>query len=368
MQPLKDALARQAHIAEESDPMALWRKSPLHAEKWTGRKILASYAGNALRVHGETEAVNRQGEAMLECGKSQIYQEHEQGMKLKRAYLCHKRGCPICDKLLADGRRHDMETRIPPLLDANSDTIKIPLLLTITIKNCSVDEVREKLRLFNKVWAYLTHPVKGIFGKWLMGALKGLEVTMGEDGSAHPHLHAALYVKRGYFAGNAPAVRVEEVAAVVKRMMGLNYTPHCSMNHAVPRSQEKRAIAAALEAVKYCAKPSKAMYENGVFFAKLMYQLRSLRLVEGTGFLRGIFRDNFVGDEIELEEKKDGEKDIGEATGNRVIVCWRSLSPFTGYYRISRVVSLQEQLYHLDHCQMARVCDPDNTPRECNPF
>jgi plasmid rolling circle replication initiator protein Rep len=71
------------------------------------------------------------------------------------------------------------------------------LFITLTVKNCYVNELRETLNWMNKAFKRLTElkiwPAKG----WV----KSVEVTKSKDNiSAHPHLHILAMVQPSYFS------------------------------------------------------------------------------------------------------------------------------------------------------------------------
>jgi hypothetical protein len=69
------------------------------------------------------------------------------------------------------------------------------IFLTLTIKNCDLKDLRETLARMNKAWITLTKRKRFPAIGWV----KSIEVTRGEDGTAHPHFHCLLLVNEGYF-------------------------------------------------------------------------------------------------------------------------------------------------------------------------
>jgi len=59
------------------------------------------------------------------------------------------------------------------------------VILTLTVKNCEITELRKTLdwmhESFKRMSKLKAFPVQG--------SIKATEVTMGQDGMAHPHFH-----------------------------------------------------------------------------------------------------------------------------------------------------------------------------------
>ena len=71
------------------------------------------------------------------------------------------------------------------------------LFITLTVKNCYINELRETLNWMNKAFKRLTE-----LKIWsVKGWVKSVEVTKSQDNiSAHPHLHILAMVQPSYFS------------------------------------------------------------------------------------------------------------------------------------------------------------------------
>ena len=74
-------------------------------------------------------------------------------------------------------------------------------ILTLTVKNPPVTELRDTLKHMNDSWQRLIQTKR--FKSGVAGFLRTTEVTRGNDADmmAHPHFHALLLVKPSYFRG-----------------------------------------------------------------------------------------------------------------------------------------------------------------------
>jgi plasmid rolling circle replication initiator protein Rep len=116
-------------------------------------------------------------------------------LKLSDARFCRVRHCPVCQwrrSLMWKAKAYKI---LPQVI---TDYPKYRwLFVTLTVKNCQIEELRETLAGMNKAFKRLTElkawPAKG----WV----KSIEVTKGRDGvSAHPHLHILAMVQPSYFS------------------------------------------------------------------------------------------------------------------------------------------------------------------------
>jgi plasmid rolling circle replication initiator protein Rep len=96
------------------------------------------------------------------------------------------------------------------------------LFLTLTVKNCSIQELRKNLDCMNKSFIRLSK-LKEFPG---VGWIKSVEVTRGRDGNAHPHIHCLLMVAPGYFGANYLSQErwIDLVAAVCSVGLQANYS------------------------------------------------------------------------------------------------------------------------------------------------
>jgi plasmid rolling circle replication initiator protein Rep len=128
-------------------------------------------------------------------------EEAEQGnkpkeiLKLLFANFCGNRHCPVCQWRRSMRWRAKFFQMIPRLREDYPDHEF--LFLTLTVRNCSVTELRETLKWMNEAWQRMAQRKSFPAVGWV----KSIEVTRGVDGSAHPHFHTVLMVKPSYFQG-----------------------------------------------------------------------------------------------------------------------------------------------------------------------
>jgi plasmid rolling circle replication initiator protein Rep len=117
-------------------------------------------------------------------------------LRLKYAQFCRVRHCPICQwrrALMWVSRFFDA---FPRIYAAYPDMRYI--MLTLTVRNCSILELRAVVDLMSKSWQRLSQ--RKDFPA--LGFVRSLEVTRGDNDSCHPHFHILLAVPPSYFSRN----------------------------------------------------------------------------------------------------------------------------------------------------------------------
>lgn len=114
-------------------------------------------------------------------------------LRLHSARFCRVRWCPVCLWRKSLMWRARFIKALPAMLADHPRTRFI--FLTLTVRNCELEDLRETLAAMNKAWKLLT--LRKNFPA--IGWLKSVEVTRGTDGRAHPHFHCLLMVNDGYF-------------------------------------------------------------------------------------------------------------------------------------------------------------------------
>lgn len=116
-------------------------------------------------------------------------------LKLKQVYLCKVRHCPCCSWSRSRVWKRRLNEGIPKMMIEYPSTRFI--LLTLTVKNCAITELKETLQTMSKAFDRLMkrRNVQSV----VTGYVRSMEVTRSEIGEAHPHYHVLLAVKPSYF-------------------------------------------------------------------------------------------------------------------------------------------------------------------------
>lgn len=142
------------------------------------------------------------------------------------------------------------------------------VFLTLTVRNCPLDELRETLRAMSKSWDRLARTKRfrqAIQGGWFRGVeYLGDETDAGE---AHPHYHVLLVVTESYFKKHY--IKQEEWADMWRDALRVDYDPIVHIERIKPRLRtvldnagnaaekvQSATSAAAHEVCKYSVAPT----------------------------------------------------------------------------------------------------------------
>lgn len=147
------------------------------------------------------EVNSRKAERLRECGGFLSFVIKEDGTKkLKHMDSCRVRLCPLC----AWRRSLKVHAHTTQILDAMEGDYAY-VFLTLTVKNCTGEELSDTIDLMMAAWQRLTQ--RKAVRKAVKGWYRGLEVTHNVNhlspsyDTFHPHFHTLLAVNKSYFTG-----------------------------------------------------------------------------------------------------------------------------------------------------------------------
>lgn len=314
----------------------------IKSTRWDDARKRATRVATFYQMH-QNERVRRWGDRISGCADQLVYQwarrpagsETPWTRQLVAARLCRVRTCPICQwrrslRLQSEVLRAVRHVRAErPGLQA--------YLLTLTVRNCGVQDLRETCRAMLRGWNLMTKRVQ-----WLsvLGSVRTIEVTPGRRGKrldAHPHIHA-------YILTDGPLPRDMSTSVAWRRLwqdvMGLDYMPQCDL----------RAVSddgGAIEALKYCAKPGIDPRADS-WLPLVGLALDRLRIYASAGIIRTADPDETDDDQVQACDAPDfladscpddmaaTEYDPGAVV--RIVAGYRA--SYTGYRRMWTAVQL----------------------------
>lgn len=272
----------------------------------------------------------RQAERMRQCAThlnfGWVIESVETGeirLRLKEARFCRIRYCPICQ-----WRRSKMWVarfyRAFPKIYADHPDLRY-VLLTLTVRNCPVEQLRATIQQMNSAWQRLIQRKV-----WpAVGFVRSLEVTRSEDESAHPHFHCLLAIPQSYFNGRK-YLSTAKWAALWQEALRADYTPICDVRIVKPKQFAKQRseglqnvlepapvdvlLSSITEVIKYAVKPSD-LAADADWLLTIVDQLRNVRAVA----VGGLFKQYLSDEEPENLIAEDG---FGENLGG-VLFGWR---------------------------------------------
>lgn len=205
--------------------------------------------------------------------------------KLVNANFCRVRLCPVCQwrrSLMWQARFYDA---IPKIMEKYKNYRF--LFLTLTIKNCDVNELAKTLEIMNKSFRkMLKYKRLDFFEGWL----KTTEITRNSiTNEAHPHFHLLVIVKPSYFKKNY--VRQFEFIELWQKALKVDYLPNVDIRTVKNKhSNNKDDLTTAVsELLKYSVKESDLLSDPEFLFA-LTNEIDKKRFISSGGILKDILK------------------------------------------------------------------------------
>lgn len=237
----------------------------------------------------------------------------ETKLRLKNSRFCRGRPCPICQwrrALMWVSRFFDA---FPKIYAEYPDMRYI--MLTVTVRNCSITELRATVDQMSNAWNKLTK--RKDFPA--LGYVRSLEVTRGKDGSAHPHFHILIAVKPSYFKGGTYLSK-DKWAEFWREAMRLDYKPVCDVRIVKERKSEtlvvaegeqsnpmKALMSAITETIKYTTKPAD-MVKQAAWLLEMVDQMRNVRAVSMGGIFKRFLKESEDNQDLISASETDIEK------------------------------------------------------------
>lgn len=292
---------------------------------WDAHRAMADDVGGiyAGAVHFERYAARMADCAgVLRFGWADNQVTGETRLKLREAHFCRVRHCPVCQwrrSLMWQARFYQS---LPKLVEQYPKARWV--FLTLTVRNCPVEDLRDTLKAMNGAWQRLK--ARKEF-KPVLGWVRTTEVTRGADGSAHPHFHALLMVPPSMLAGHN-YVKHARWVGLWADVMRLDYLPNVDVRAVKPRAPKEGQTAldakaqalqgAVSETLKYSTKPADMVADDD-WFLELSRQTHKLRFVATGGALKDVLKvDQETDDDLALTDG-DGQQD----DGSRLAFNWR---------------------------------------------
>jgi len=189
------------------------------------------------------------------------------------------------------------------------------LFLTLTVRNCHVNNLRETIKDMNVSWTKL---VKRKEFKDVLGWVRTTEITLNKtDNTAHPHFHVLLLVKSTYFGRGY--VNQEQWTEAWQGALKCDYKPVVNIKAVRKKGKAKASgekedidgiVAAAIETLKYAVKPAD-MLANKDWFLEMAKQTFKLRFIASGGLLKNVFKDCEPDDETaHVDDNSDQANDV----------------------------------------------------------
>jgi len=196
----------------------------------------------------------KRAENMRFCGSYLDFADIGDKLKLLKANFCRVPLCPMCQWRKSLRVFFDTSKVIDEV--ENRDKNIKHIFLTLTVKNCSLEDLALNLDNIYKGWDNLMRSrtlnpmVKGEIKHVIKGWFRALEIEYNSDKNTfHPHFHAILNVDKSYFKGS-DYLKTEEWVQLWRKSVKLDYDPICDIRK-VKNNGNRKDIA---EVAKYTYK------------------------------------------------------------------------------------------------------------------
>lgn len=228
------------------------------------------------------------GGVMGQCAET-IYTaecEHCHKRKVIQVNFCKDRLCPVCSWR----RSLVLVSRLLPVVSKLVDTGYI--FLTLTVRNCLWGDLDKVLGLMGRAWQRFNQ--SAAFRRAVRGYVRSVEITRGNDGLAHPHIHVLCAVDKKYFRSSLYLTQAD-ICKLWRRSLRVDYDPVCDVRGV------KDVRAAVVEVVKYIAKDADWVRLSDTELRLFCAAIRRRRLLGFGGVLRvGVDVENLTSEELLL--------------------------------------------------------------------
>lgn len=215
--------------------------------------------------------------------------------KLTNANFCRVRLCPVCQwrrSLMWQSRFYEA---IPKIFKKYPDYRFV--FLTLTIKNCKVEELGKTLKKMNDSFRKMLKfkRLEGVMQGWL----KTTEITRNATtNKAHPHFHLLVMVKPSYFKKNY--IKQFEFVEMWQKALKVDYLPTVDIRTVKNKltGNKDELETAVQELLKYAVKESDLLADPDFLYA-LTDEIHKKRFISSGGILKDI-----------LKEDKENEQDL----------------------------------------------------------
>jgi len=202
----------------------------------------------------------KRAENMKFCGSFLKFAEMYEKLKLIKANFCRVPLCPMCQwrksmRVFWDTSKimRSVEKRYPNY---------IPVFLTLTVRNCSVEDLSNNLDNIFNAWDTFMHSktlrplVEGKREYIIKGWFRALEITYNDKTDTfHPHFHSIMLVDKNYFKGK-DYMHTEDWVKLWRKSAKLDYDPVCDIRRTKTTKGKREEVA---EVAKYTYKDAEVL-------------------------------------------------------------------------------------------------------------
>lgn len=252
--------------------------------KWDSHRSMTDDVNS---IYSTSVRFKRYSERMSECTGYLDYawitesETGEQTIKLRKAYFCRVRHCPVCQWRRSMMWQAKFYQALPTIQKEYPSARW--LMLTLTVKNCNIHELGNTITLMNTAFKKLI--IRKEFKCSVLGFIRTTEVTYSTNinGNTHPHFHVLLMVKPSYFKKNY--IKQSDWIEMWRTCLKVDYSPNVDIRPI--KGDLKEGV---IEVLKYSVKPDDMTADNE-WFLELTKQLLNRRFIGTGGVLKNLFSE-----------------------------------------------------------------------------
>lgn len=254
-----------------------------------------------------------------------------QNGKVVVQWRCEDRLCPIC--AVKSSRRVAANARMV-IERAQCEAKLVPYMLTLTQKNCSREQLKERISDMIAAWDSISHSLRAN-RRYMQGYARTIEITVNyRDNTYHPHLHSILLL-----TPDAPRemLRAHYWGLLWQKYMDTRryqgpVVPICDIRKIRPnvRRHITSTAAAAAEVSKYMTKSSMILsHSNAYEYILVIDEATRGRRLRAYG---GVWRD--IRRQLRLEDAVTATEPDAEYIANASIDIWQWAGATCTYEKI----------------------------------
>lgn len=301
---------RKENSTKENTSQIEYTETKELLEKFKPKKSSSQYLADIYEELGFEE----KGSRVRECG-SLLEFAHEIDMngevapkgKLKKAYFCRDRLCPMCNWR----RTLKVFGQVSKIMD-NIGTDFEYLFLTLTIPNVEPESLNSSISELMKAWNRFIGYKR--IEKAFKGFVRVLEITRNsENGTYHPHFHIVVAVNRSYFTSR-DYIRRDEFLELWQRATKNPNITQVDVRKAKPKVSPDTNNGSGVygsvvaELAKYAVKDNEYLSEDKELSKKVVKELGSALKGRRLIAFGGIFKELF--EKLRLEDCESEQADL----------------------------------------------------------
>ena len=232
--------------ATEIDSMATAHIKQILRDQFTPRKRDNMHLADAYQLAGLDNGVDK-AVRLATCARWLEFAVPPDGAsdryKIVKTSSCHVRLCPVCQwrRSVNTFRNLAMVYNDPSLSKYKH------VFVTLTQRNVDPADLKTEIEKISEAYSKIMRrkPLKDL----VKGYTRTIEITIREDGTYHPHIHAIWTVAKSY--GHREYLRQADLCKIWAEALDLNYIPVCDMR--MIKNLNGKSVA---EVAKYSIKPS----------------------------------------------------------------------------------------------------------------